>query len=213
MNGKKMEMDLPKRLEHLFSVISEPQFLEMKGLGNEIPFFICPFNPADLVEMERDRKTLVARLLQAGVQVLEIDLYDLSIEILKERGIFDRIFTEETSFSKEQLKELLQGVLDPEFHLVPAIAAKIREKETHGGFSVMFLSGIGEVFPYVRSHNVVNNLQKVAKDKPTVMFFPGGYTHSRESGASLDLFERLHDDKYYRAFNIYHCEPYSRKTR
>jgi len=39
------------------------------------------------------------------------------------------------------------------------------------------------------------------------MFFPGAYTHSLASGASLDLFGRLHDDKYYRAFNIFHCEP------
>lgn len=213
MNGKKMKLDFPKRLEHLFSVISETHFLEMKGLGNEIPFFICPFDPPETDQMEKLRKTLVTRLLQSGVQVLEIDLYDLSIEILKGREIFDRILTEEPSFSKEQLKELLQGILDPELHLVPAIAAKIREKEIHGGFSLMFLSGVGEVFPYIRSHNVLNNLQKVAKEKPTVMFFPGAYTHSREFGTSLELFGRLRDDKYYRAFNIYHCEPYSRKTR
>jgi len=36
-----------------------------------------------------------------------------------------------------------------------------------------------------------------------VMFFPGEYKHSLEEGASLDLFGRLHDDKYYRAFNIF----------
>jgi len=36
-----------------------------------------------------------------------------------------------------------------------------------------------------------------------VMFFPGTYTQSLESGASLDLFGRLDHDKYYRAFNIY----------
>ena len=38
------------------------------------------------------------------------------------------------------------------------------------------------------------------------MFFPGTYTHERATGASLDLFSRLHDDKYYRAFNIFHYE-------
>jgi hypothetical protein len=53
---------------------------------------------------------------------------------------------------------------------------------------------------------VLNNLQSTAKDKPTVMFFPGTYTHSLETGSSLDLFGRLHDDKYYRAFNIFHYE-------
>lgn len=59
---------------------------------------------------------------------------------------------------------------------------------------------------YIRSHRVLNNLQVTAAAHPTVMFFPGVYTQSLEKGASLDLFGRLHDDKYYRAFNIYHCE-------
>ena len=133
---------------------------------------------------------------------MEINLYDLSIEILKNRGIWEQILEMENSVSKDQFKELLQGVLDPETHLVPAIAAKLADNE----FDVLFLAGVGEVFPYVRFHNVLNNLQSTAKEKPTVMFFPGAYTHSLESGASLDLFGRLHGDKYYRAFNIFHCE-------
>jgi len=190
------------RFQHLYSVISSQRFLNKQGLGNEVPFFICPFKPEESVEMERHRHQLVNRLDQAGVRILEINLYDLSIKILKERDIWNSILEMEESVSKVLLKELLQGVLDPEAHLVPAIAAKFANMD----FEILFLSGVGEVFPYIRSHNVLNNLQSTAKEKPTVMFFPGAYTHSLESGASLDLFGRLHDDKYYRAFNIFHCE-------
>ncbi len=196
------KMPMQERFQHLFAVISGARFLKKQGLGNEVPFFICPFKPEDSVEMERLQRQLVNRLEQSGVRVLEINLYDLSIEILKDRGIWEKILEMEESVSKEQLKELLQGVLDPEAHLVPAIAAKLANSE----FDVLFLAGVGEVFPYIRSHNVLNNLQSTAKEKPTVMFFPGSYTHTLESGASLDLFGRLHDDKYYRAFNIFHCE-------
>ena len=152
--------------------------------------------------MERQQRRLVNRLAQSAVRILEVNLYDLSIEILKERDIWHQIVEMEPSVSKEQIKELLQGVLDPEAHIVPAIAAKLLNTD----FEVLFLSGVGEVFPYIRSHNVLNNLQSTAKEKPTVLFFPGAYTHSLESGASLELFGRLHDDKYYRAFNIFHCE-------
>lgn len=152
--------------------------------------------------MDRLQRQLVNRLGAVGVQTLEVNLYDLSIEILKEREIWGQIIDMEETVSKEQLKELLQGVLDPEAHLIPAIASKMAAAD----FDVLFLSGVGEVFPYIRSHNVLNNLQSTAKEKPTVMFFPGAYTHSLESGASLDLFQRLHDDKYYRAFNIFHYE-------
>ena len=196
------KMPMKDRFQHLFDVVSGQRFLNKQGLGNEVPFFICPFKPEEAVDMGRIQRQLVNRLDQAGVRVLEINLYDLSIELLKEREIWDQVIDMEESVSKEQLKELLQGVLDPEAHLVPAIAAKLQSNE----FDVLFLSGVGEVYPYIRSHNVLNNLQSTAKEKPTVMFFPGSYTHSLESGASLDLFGKLHDDKYYRAFNIFHCE-------
>ena len=194
---------LQERFQHLLAVISGERFLKKKGLGNEVPFFICPFKPEEALEMERIRKQLVNQLGHSGIRVLEINLYDLSIEILKGRKIWDRILEMEPTLSKDKLKDLLQGVLDPESHLVPAIGEGIANTD----FDVMLLSGVGEVFPYIRSHNVLNNLQSTAKEKPTVMFFPGVYTQSLEFGASLDLFGRLHDDKYYRAFNIFHCEP------
>jgi len=195
-------MPMQDRFQHLFEVISGQRFLTKQGLGNEVPFFICPYRPEEAIEMKRLQRHLINRLDQVGVRILEVNLYDLSIEILKERDIWNQILEMEESVSKEQLKELLQGVLDPETHLVPAIATKLAGTD----FDVLFLSGVGEVFPYIRSHNVLNNLQSTAKEKPTIMFFPGAYTHSLESGASLDLFGRMHDDKYYRAFNIFHCE-------
>lgn len=190
---------IQERFQHLRTVISGQRFLQKQGLGNEVPFFICPFAPQEAVEMAKMEKQLIKSLANEGIRILDINLYDLSIELLKARGIWERILSQETTFSKKQLKELLQGVLDPETHIVPAIAQKIESSE----LDVLFISGVGEVFPYIRSHNVLNNLQTTAKDQPTVMFFPGEYTHSPESGASLNLFGRLQDDKYYRAFNIY----------
>lgn len=196
-------LPLPERLPHLFAVISGRRFLDKQGLGNEVPFFICPFEPEEAEEMARLQRQLVNRLAQAGVRVLEINLYDLAIDLLQAREVWHQILAIEPSVDKEQLKELLQGVLDPEAHLIPAIATRLASQD----YQVLFLSGVGEVFPYIRSHQVLNNLQSTAKDRPTVLFFPGAYTHSLASGASLDLFGRLHDDKYYRAFNIFHCEP------
>ena len=191
-----------EKFEHLLSVVSSQRFLKKQGLGNEIPFFICPYRAEEAVEMERLQKQLINKLSQAGIRVLEINLYDISIEILKKNGDWEWYLDEETNMTKDELKEELQSILDIETVITPFIANQLKPDN----FDVMFLSGVGEVFPYIRSHNVLNNLQKVAKDKPTVMFFPGGYTHTLASGASLDLFNRLHDDKYYRAFNIFHYE-------
>lgn len=195
--------EAPKdRFDRLLKVIASQRFLSKQGLGNEVPFFICPYPADEAVAMEAMRASLVNQLESRGVRAFEINLYDLSITLLRERGIWDEVLAAEPGISKDELKELLQGVLDPETHLVPEIGARLSDQE----FDVLFLSGVGEVFPYVRSHNVLNNLQSTAKEKPTVMFFPGTYTHGLATGASLDLFGILHDDKYYRAFNIMHYE-------
>lgn len=191
-----------ERFDHLLSVISSKRFLKKQGLGNEVPFFICAFPADEAVEIERMRTNLVTQLKNKGIGVLEVDLYDLSISLLRKRGIWDQILATEPEITKEELKELLQGVLDPESHLVPEIRARLAGQD----FDVLFLSGVGEVYPYIRSHNVLNNLQSTAKEKPTVMFFPGTYTQNITSGASLDLFGILHDDKYYRAFDIMHYQ-------
>ncbi len=47
------------------------------------------------------------------------------------------------------------------------------------------------------SHTILNNLQALVKEIPLVMFFPGNYNNF-----SLNLFGRLKDDNYYRAFNL-----------
>lgn len=191
-----------ERFDHLLKVIASERFLKKQGLGNEVPFFICPYPADEAVAMEAMRASLVKQLENRGVRVIEINLYDLSIALLRERGIWGDALAAEPDIGKDELKELLQGVLDPETHLVPEIGARLSGQE----YDVLFLSGVGEVYPYIRSHNVLNNLQSTAKEKPTVMFFPGKYTHSLATGASLDLFGILHDDKYYRAFDITHYE-------
>ena len=188
--------------DRMLKLVKSERFLKMQGLGNEVPFFICPYPPKVAVKMERMREKLVNKLGQDGVRILEINLYDLSIELLKAEGDWEYYVENESTMTKEKVLEDMQTILDVETALVPAIAQRINEED----YDVLFIAGIGEVFPFVRSHNLLTNLQSKAKSQPTVLFFPGAYTHSLESGASLDLFEILHDDNYYRAFNIFNCE-------
>lgn len=195
-------MNQKERVEHLFSVVTSNRFLSKTGLGNEVPFFICPYPAREGLSMHRDRADLVSRARHGGVRILDLSLYDISLEILVQRGLLEEVLAIEGGTDKDELRELLQGVLDPQAHLIPRIAEAIASEE----HDLIFLSGVGEVYPYIRSHNVLNNLQSTAKDKPTVLFFPGEYTHALATGASLDLFGLLHDDKYYRAFNIMNYE-------
>lgn len=160
MTAESTNLSMQERFQHLYRVISGERFLKKQGLGNEVPFFICPYKASEAVEMEGIQRQLVNQLERQGIRPICINLYDLSISILRTRGIWEQVLKRESSVSKDQLRELLQGVLDPEKHLVPAIAAELEGAD----FDVLFLSGVGEVFPYIRSHNVLNNLQSTAKE-------------------------------------------------
>ncbi len=190
--------DLTKQEEHLFAVLSSKRFLQMEGLSNEVPFFIYPYAPEDALEVANSKKRIKNRLGYTGIRVREVNLYDLSVEILKERGVWERVLAAEPDNDKDDSREMLQGMLDPQIHIATAIRAKIVD----GDFDIFFLTGIGEVFPFIRSHNVLNNLQSVVTGKPMLMFFPGRYEQSDTLGSSLVLFGRLNDDQYYRAKNI-----------
>ena len=217
MNQKISQQPLANRFEHLIQVIGSERFLQMRGLNNDLPFYICEFRAGEAFEMQRMQRQLISSLANLsvpclggrGVRVLDINLYDLSIELLRARAgssdgsrLWDEVLAVEPDVEKDNLLELLQNVLGVEDYLIPSIGARLQQSD----FDVLFLSGIGDVFPYIRSHNVLNNLQSTAKDKPTVLFFPGEYRHSLEQGASLELFGLLHDDKYYRAFNIFETQ-------
>jgi hypothetical protein len=191
--------DLTQREEHLLSVLSSGRFLRMEGLSNEVPFFIYPYDPAEALRVALAKKRIKNRLAtEHGINVREVNLYDLSVEILKERGVWQRILELEPHQDKDDFRESLQGMLDPQLHIAPAIRSKIDDDS----FDILFLTGIGEVFPCIRSHNVLNNLQSVVTGKPMLMFFPGRYEQSDTLGSSLVLFGRLKDDQYYRAKNI-----------
>jgi BREX protein BrxB len=188
----------PEQEEHLFAVLSGQRFLQMQGLSNEVPFFIYPYPPEDALAIAAAKKRIKNRLANAGVTVFEINLYDLSVELLKERGVWDRVLAIEPAQDKADFGEMLRGMLDPQLHVAPAI----RDRLAPVDFDILFLTGIGEVFPYIRSHNVLNNLQSVVTGRPMLMFFPGRYEQSDTLGSSLVLFGRLKDDQYYRAKNI-----------
>ncbi|SNV41600.1 Domain of uncharacterised function (DUF1788) [Chryseobacterium taklimakanense] len=190
--------DITKKFTHLYKVISSPNFLNKESLGGEIPFFISAYDAKNENEVAESIKLLKNKLDTAGVSVLEINLYDVVCDILNLKGGVERMFPIEKSRSKDKFLNALQSTLNIHQILTP----KIKEMIEKNPSKVYFLTGIGLVFPYIRSHNILNNLQNIAKDSPTVIFFPGEY-----NGNSLNLFGMMKDDNYYRAFNIDIIDP------
>ena len=185
--------DLTKKFAHLYDVISSQRFLKKEALGGEIPFFISAYDAKQEIEVYNSIKLLKNKLETSGVKVLELNLYDLVCDILEEKGGIERMFQIEKLKSKDRFLSALQSTINIHEVLMPKIQSLIDESKSN----VYFLTGIGLVFPYIRSHNILNNLQNVAKDSPTLAFFPGDY-----NGHTLNLFGIMKDDNYYRAFNI-----------
>ena len=191
--------NLEPKFETIYKQLSSDKFLQKKGLSGEIPFFISTYASEQETEVAKKIKTLVNRLQINGITALEINLYDIAIDILKERNLLEKVRTTEKSMGKEKLFSALQNVLDAERHLIPTIEKYIAKSDADNGDSakIVILTGVGAVFPYIRSHTVLNNLQNSIKDRPMLLFFPGIY-----DGHSLNLFGKMKDDNYYRAFNI-----------
>lgn len=185
--------DITKKFDHLYKVISHGEFLRMEALGGEIPFFISAFDAKQQMEVDKAVRGLKNKLETHGIPVLELNLYEIALEILNEELGDGEIFELEKQMDKAELKEAIQSTLDINEVLMPKIKQKIDAENA----KVYFLTGIGLVYPYIRSHNVLNNLQNIAKKAPTILFFAGDY-----NGFTLELFGLLKDDNYYRAFNI-----------
>jgi len=191
-------LEVAKWEDHLVAVMSGKRFLNMEGLSGEVPFFIYPYEPGDALEVAKSKQRIKTKLSQQGIAVFEINVYDLAVELLHERGVWDDLIAMEPITPKDDFREGLRSMLDPGDDLAPAIQAKLKSQP----FDIFFLTGIGEVFPYIRSHNLLNNIQTIASDKPMLMFFPGRYEQSQTLGSSLVLFGVMKDDQYYRAKDI-----------
>ena len=184
--------ELVRKFEKLYKKVSTKSFLNKEALGGEIPFFISPYNTEHELEVVKSIELLRKKLESNGIPVLELNLYDISCEIIDEEIGMDEFFEIEKDMDKSEFLDAIQSVLEIHQVLMPRISQKIIESDA----KVYFLTGVGMVFPFIRSHNILNN-QNIAKEAPTLCFFPGDY-----DGHSLELFGILKDDNYYRAFNI-----------
>jgi len=189
-------LNLNKRLELIKPKITKKEFLYGKGLANEINFHIFDYDPEDEMVI-RDYISYLKKKIHdefSNIVILEIDLYKIMIDSLKERKYLDKAFQMEknrkSSFIIDPIKNCLRLTLSDDI-VIKKICEKIDEET-----SIIFLTGVGKAWPIIRSHSILNNLHSKIEKKPLIMFFPGIY--ERE----LRLFSEITDDNYYRAFRL-----------
>lgn len=183
--------DIETLFEGVYNKLLSPDF--GKNLGGELPLFIQPV-PAELQDAaEGQIKRLATRLKKKGIETVSINLYDLCMEVLGEEGVLETILEEETTLEKEDIVATLDSILDIKSVIIPRIKASIEAVCPQ----YAFISGVGSVYPFVRSHGILNNIDELTGQCNLIMFFPGEYNNLQ-----LKLFGIISDENYYRGHNL-----------
>lgn len=193
--------ELPERL---FAILSHPNFLAMKGLANEVPIFIQTYAPEHEDLLRRLVDSLATRLLSQGIVVRKVDLFDLVLEELEEHNILEDLIRDETLFEKAELLDTLQNYSDPKTHLIPRLIKAMGDDATQ----LTLVTGPGRIYPFLRTHTILESLQPAMFRHPVVIFFPGEYSQDIGGGSHLRLFGSIPSPRinnpYYRATNLDH---------
>jgi hypothetical protein len=169
------------QLDRLFAILSHKSFLTMQGLANEVPIFIQPYDVRAEDNTTSLIRALAQRLRTTGINVAEVDLFQLLLEELKEEELLDAFTDPNENYDPLDLLGDLKNYADPKNRLVPRLV-KIMEAD---GIQLTFLSGVGRIFPFLRAHTLLDSVQSVMNRHPLVMFFPGEYIQTPGLGSQL----------------------------
>ena len=182
--------NIRENLESMKEHFSDEVFLSNKGLSNEVGIHVCCYDPHDELSV-RDYMTNLMQQKNLPFRLIECDLYKIFLQICEDKRILKTIPAMEKKKGSEGLLKQLQKIASPE-----AFVERMQyEPHQHG--DILLITGVGKVYPFMRSHNILDNIQHLFADIPVVMLYPGKF-----NGQELSLFDEFHDGNYYRAFNM-----------
>lgn len=172
-------------------------FLNSTSIGGETPTYIYSYE-IEASDIVADMLSKLKKKLELdGIKLYELELFEAFTTYCKETDYLDWMLEAEEDISKEEFLENMQGIAEnPDF--ISYIGDKVEEED----YDIFVLSGIGKVYPLLRAHMLLDNLQSYIRRRPFVLFFPGEYIKSLSGGIALSLFGKLPTDNYYRAFDI-----------
>lgn len=179
--------DITERLDHLKKTIQEDDFLQGKGLSNEVNIRMFCYSPKDEMAVRSFAERLENEQLKCNVQI--VDLYETFLSICEDKRILDRIPQLEQKRGKEFLEKQFERTCD----------AKVFAKKIVDNFDadLLLITGVGKAYPFIRVHALLNTIQEDLNDKPIVVLYPGTF-----DGHYVKLFNQLKPNEYYRAFNM-----------
>ena len=182
--------DLNERLDKVRELLKDPDFLESRGLSNEVNIRIFCYHPQDeMIIQHFVRQIMTDQTLPC--HLLERNLYKIFLKACEEKRILDKIPAMEEKKGKEFIRDQISRMANN-----MAFVNKMKY-EPHEAGDVLVVTGVGEAFPFIRVHDLLNAMQPEFPDVPILVFYPGNY-----DGRNVQLFNRLKKNPYYRAFNV-----------
>lgn len=187
---------IEERLDILEEKMRAESFRTNKGLGNEVGYYVFDYEPnQELIVRKRIQDLQNTNTeLKFGYELKVFDLYELILQLLAEDGSLDELVELEEEEGTEYVFDAITETL--KFDEKDSLIVNYIKDNTPQD-AVVFLTGVGKCFPILRSHKILNNLHQVMDHCPVILFFPGVYT-----GNTLNVFGKLKDDNYYRAFPL-----------
>ena len=182
--------NIRKKFDIIIKIFSDEVFLKNKGLSNEVGIHVFCYNPKDEL-IVREFIAQLKNMDNTPFRLIECDLYKIFLRICEEKRILKAIPAMEKKKGSESLLKQLQKIASPE-----AFVERM-QYTPHKYGDILVITGVGKVYPFMRSHNVLDNIQHIFSDIPVVMFYPGNF-----NGQELSLFDEFNDGNYYRAFNM-----------
>lgn len=176
------------RLSGLEKNFTNEQFLKNRGLSNEVGIYIFAYDPKDEMAVEEFVKRHKKRT-RSEYQIKEFDLYKTFLEICDERKITKTIPKMQEGKGSDFLKEKLIKIANPKTF------AKKLEYSPHQYGDIVIITGVGKIYPFLRVHTFLEEIQHMFEDVPVVVMYPGKY-----DGQQLILFNKFFDDNHYRSF-------------
>lgn len=182
--------DIKAQLDKIRGRFSDPAFLANKGLSNEVGIHVFCYDPSDEL-IVRDFVRRLKSETGTPYRIRECDLYEIFLRLLEDKRVLKSVAGLEEKRGSEYLLRQLQKLAAPEALL------EYMKYEPHEPGDILLLTGIGKIYPFLRSHKMLDSMQRYFEDIPIVMFYPGSF-----NGQDLGLFGRFLDGHYYRAFNL-----------
>ena len=182
--------DIKKRLDFLKEEIQKAEFLEGKGLSNEVNILMFCYEAEDEMTV-RHFVEQISTDQSLKCNLKECNLYDIYISLCEDFDILEAIPEMEESDGSVYLLEQLHSAIEND-----AFIEKMQYDDHQIG-DVMLVTGVGEVFPFMRVHKLLETMQPYFSDIPIVVMYPGKF-----DGHSMQLFGRVKPNDYYRAFNV-----------